>query len=157
MIPNTGPSVSHMDWVVDTCVIAATNNPYDSDYWDSMSLLVSIANGHSIAVDSNGEIYNEYDPHMPFDSFARQWWIKITGFAKIRFLSSTLPASVEKHLLDALAFHDDDIKFVSVAHRTGSRRLVSKDSDYNPRVVECLKDELSITFYDVASARAICW
>ena len=145
-----------MDWVVDTWVIAKTLEPHSPEYMDSMTLLTSIASDHSIALDVEGKIYEEYDPYMPFDSFARQWWIKIAGFGKVTFFPSKLPASVERRLLDSLAFHNDDIKFVGVAHRTVSRRLVSNDSDYKPSVVECLKADLGITYHDVASACAEC-
>ena len=144
------------DWVVDTWVIATTNDPFASAFLNSIDLLISIAKNHSIALDDDGAIYAEYDPYMPARSFARQWWVLITGRAKVKFLSPKLPSSVERHLLDRLGFHNDDIKFVGVAHRTASRRLVSQDSDYNPQVVECLKDDLGITFHDVASACAEC-
>ena len=144
------------DWVVDTCVIEETNKPFEPHYMDAMTLLTSIAKHYWIAVDVGDEIYNEYNPYMPWGSFARQWWIKITGTGKVSFLASTLPKKVKNHLVNDLKFDNDDIKFVGVAHRTVSRKLISKDSDYHPSIVKCLKDDLNITHYDIPTACAEC-
>ena len=101
-------------------------------------------------------IYNEYKPHMPFRSFARQWWIRLGQFGKVSYLPSNIPKSVEKRLIDILEFDSDDIKFVGVAHRASSHRLVSKDSGYTPPIVDCLRQKLGMMFYDIPSACAEC-
>ncbi len=137
--------------------MAETNKPYSDQYMDAMTLLSLIARNHKIAVDAGDEIFEEYEPHMPFGSYAREWWIHLAQFQKISFFSSHVPRAVENRLIGRLKFDSDDLKFVGVASRTSTRQLVSKDSeDYDQDVVDCLKERLGINFYDIPTACSAC-
>jgi hypothetical protein len=147
---------SKEDWVIDTCVVAETNKPSSPYFWDAMRLLMNVAENYSLAVDYENEIYKEYEPHMPFNSFARQWWIMMLSRAKVEFRSSGVPHSVRHHLVKKLKFDSDDLKFVGVAYRTSRKRLVSRDSDYNADIVKCLNDLLGVTYLDIPTACSNC-
>jgi len=143
-------------WVIDTTVIAATNNTSGTHFWDAMTLLMNIEKNQMVAVDHNCAIFKEYEPYMPIGSFARQWWIQLNTKGKVWFYSSRVPNSVRRELIDILKFDCDDLKFVGVANNTSSKRLVSQDSDYNPDVVSCLRGRLNIIFYDIPTACLNC-
>lgn len=139
--------------VLDTCVlIHATDDTNEMLYWDAHNLLVEIWNKHSIAMDSTGEIRNEYDKHLACrkKTYAGIWFYKkmVRLAGKINYLPKTLSHRCKCDLL-ARHFHINDIKFIAVANNNICKKFVTADTGLmTDEIIEYLEG-MSITLLKV--------
>lgn len=79
---------------------------------------------HRIVIDQEGEIFEEYHPHIEADDFLRKWWIAVSSL--VGKLSTRPRAEVTLNInLDP-----DDFKFLEVAVNTPHKILVTSNSDF---------------------------
>lgn len=143
------------EWVLDTWVLKTAISMEHGKQWDSLSLLLEIEKKHKIALDQKGEIEKEYRRYYTTDLLLKKWWkLMITRTGKISHKTGHIPQRTRKRLINDLAFHHDDVKFVDVAYQTDDKFLVSEDSDYTDTIKNYLKDELGISCLQVAEALA---
>lgn len=130
-------------WVLDSCIIASSNDDGCDEYWDCVSLLIKVGNEDGICLDAEGGIEAEYQKHLN-SRLTQTWWDKmIHSQGKVHTCSSRLFRR-HKEALDKMKFHDDDIKFVGTAFNSPDHKLVSHDSNYNVNIINYLTTKCSI-------------
>lgn len=139
------------EFVVDTCVLAISQDPHDERALDALALLHQIKVSHRVAIDHNKRILAEYFRNAPANSHAGQWLKTILSRAdKVSFY----PAQLSRHHrqgLEELSFDRSDIPFVATCADSVDGLLVSEDSDYTEEVRRYLKEELAIDVNDISS------
>ncbi|RMG49111.1 MAG: hypothetical protein D6723_14325 [Acidobacteria bacterium] len=139
------------EWTIDTSVLykAAETNPYAMRFL----LNILIEKKHSVAFDTEGHIQIEYRNclNKTNDTHIRKWYTHVIA-KKAVFFSGQLPKKHKKKLLNQYKFDRSDLPFVAVCQQTGSKLLVSEDSDYTPQVKTYLGDELGIRVLTIEEA-----
>lgn len=143
-----------LQWVLDTWVLATASDPHNSKALDALSLLNEILHKHSVVLDIEGEILNEYKRHLyvSHQTHVKQWWTQMQLKGKYSFVTSKLNQRPKHHLLNKLSFHSDDIKFVGVASNSKDKLLVSEDSHYTPEVRQYVYKSLRVHVMDLSEA-----
>ena len=140
------------EWVVDTQILEIASTGEHPLALDAAALLRAIRECHLVAIDCEGEIVHEYDPHLRPGTLAEQWWAQMNQRAKIRWHSHRL-SQARRRKLSQLGFDASDWKFVGVASRTASRLLVAEESDYwAPAVAHCIQNEMRISLVRITEA-----
>ena len=140
-------------WVVDTWVLAKSNDADCADCIDCMDFLMHVLREGKLCLDFEEEIKAEYDRHIKPRTPIFWWWQKMIGQAgHLCFWSNKLSVKHENRLVNKLKFDNDDIKFVGVASRSTDKIIATGDSDYNQKVCEYLGDNLGITVMNPNSA-----
>lgn len=131
-------------WVVDTWVLKTSITPNNQGMC-AISLLDEIYKRHSIKLDQEGKISNEYKRHIQPGTHVAYWFQQMTSLkGKIHHYSSKLSNKHKEHLLGKLRFDHSDLPFVSVASKGKDKLLVSEDSDYNDPVKDYLRNHLGV-------------
>jgi len=121
------------DYVLDTYVFVHSMSKSDSDYdLDCVGLLWNIKEKNKvICIDIEGEILQEYKKHDFYkDRFTGEIWRIMEGTNRIKRIYGKLSNKNKENLIKR-KFDSDDFKFLAVANRTPSKKLVSGDSDYD--------------------------
>ncbi len=124
---------------------------YDVLHLDAATFLRSIRKEHFIALDPKGEIRREYERNLKGKTAAGKWLADIIGKNRVIFTRKQLPKTDEDQLINDLGFHNDDLKFVEVAHRTKDKLLATEDSDYTEEVKEYLFSNLKVDVLNIES------
>ncbi len=110
----------------------------------------------SLVLDKGRTISNQYDEKMRHGTLGSEWVRVMAKAGKIcivklgRFNRGVRTALKEAH------FDPEDFKYVRTAAETDSRRLVSHDPDYSPKVRKILKRKVvGVVLQSAAEAR--CW
>lgn len=113
-----------------------------------------------VAFDKDNRIESQYTDCLkeiekkpeqyPASAFIKQWFIQVVN--KLALKNSGYLQNEYEIALRELNFHDDDLIFVAVCHCSGSKKLVSSDSDYSPEVKGYLKSKMSIDAMSVEEA-----
>ena len=132
-----------MDWVIDTDVLVRADR-YDEnhDHWVRVSGLLSAIDrlSHTLVVDNEDKIKNEYDRNLNNSGWVRRYIQRFTFRGQVRYVSGSLYNRIYNRLR-ALRFDADDDVFIAVATRTTTHRLVAEESDYSTSVVDYLASE----------------
>ncbi len=145
--------MANIEWVIDTCILVCANTGSDHRCLDALALLREVLSRHSLALDVEDGIRNEYYPYITRGSVVEQWWIQMNSRGKFVYHSSKLTVR-QQGKLRRLKFDADDWKFVGTALKAAGRTLVSHESDYDePGVPEYLAS-LKIRLFKVDAALA---
>lgn len=140
-----------LQWVIDTWVLRISTTP-NTQGMCAISFLNEILRYHSIKLDFERKIDNEYKRHIQPGTHAAFWWEQIVRLSgKIHRYSSKLSSRHRRRLL-SLAFDLSDLPFVSVASKGKDKLLVSEDSDYNKPVKEYLENHLKVRVLNLEEA-----
>lgn len=139
-------------WVIDTCVLKISIAP-STKGMQAISFLNEILRHHSIKLDQERRIEQEYKKHIQRGTHVACWWEQIVRLAgKIHRYSSNFPSKHKEHLLRKLNFDLSDLPFVSVASKGKDKLLVSEDSDYNKSVQAYLRNHLKVQVLSLEEA-----
>lgn len=102
-----------------------TNPEQRMQIWSCLQLLSTIyTNCHSVVVDENGEIFDEYKRFMRREDSLAKWFISMSNEPR-KFISRP-----RAHFELDIAFDPDDLKFLEVAINSPHRIIVTCDSDF---------------------------
>ena len=141
------------DWTIDTGIL------YKAAAADieAMSFLLRVLQrAHDVAFDHEGHIQREYRGCVDStgDRLLRKWFKACVD--KLAVLHAGRLGRRHTDALEKLKFDRDDWPFVGVCSRTGSKNLVSEDSDYTREVSEYLSAQMGICVQGIAASLAIC-
>ena len=142
------------EWVVDPRVLKRADD-LSGDVELTLTVqafLFELLQRHSIALDAEEHIWGEYQRNFPPQSYIRRWWTAMVRKGKVVTRCGKLDYRPEKHLLEKLRFHDDDLPFVAVASKGKDRLLVAQESDYTEGVVQYLSYELHVKVVGITEA-----
>lgn len=118
------------DYVLDTCVLVYSMS--ECSKFDCVELLCKIKRKNKmICVDFEEEILKEYRGKRLYeDSFTCKFLDTMERTKRIIRIFGRLEKKDENYL-KFNKFDSNDLKFLAVANRTPSKKLVSDDSDYD--------------------------
>lgn len=132
-----------MEYVVDTQVVL------DSvDCLNCFETLQSISKNHTLVLDTENLILNEYYHKLRKDSFTQKVLKRIFLEQRVQYYSSTVTPKIREALERLSGFHNDDHKFVAVTARSIDKALIAEESDYSETVCSSLKADLCIDVID---------
>lgn len=135
-------------YTIDTCVLAWASDPQSPGFFEAVGFLSQVHKGHGVAVDSQQAIVREYRPYICPESpktkgYAAVWWAKMRN--RVHYVSGDVCNRLQSKLINKLAFHSNDLKFVGVASHTSDKLLViGEDRGYTPSVKACLCQDIGI-------------
>lgn len=142
-----------IDPVVDTWVLEKCDSEEAELSLAAVSLLHSIFRSHSLALDTEGKIKEEYMNHIRPNTNAAKWWSLMVGrVGKFQYYSNHLAQANKSHLLNNLHFDSSDIKFVGVVSKTQCHYLVAEESDYSAKVKAYLGTQIGVKVITVNEA-----
>lgn len=143
--------------VIDTCILGIVANQ-EEDAMTAAGLLEEILRNHSIAVDRQGTIINEYQNQIVRLDMLKNWWVSMSKIhGKIRYKWNRLD-NRQLDALNELGFDPDDVPFVEVAACTSDKVIVTEDSDYYAnecRVREYLRAHIGVDVLRMEEARRV--
>jgi len=91
----------------------------------ALQLLSTIyTNCHSVVVDEDGEIFDEYERFIRREDSLAKWFISMSNEPR-KFISRP-----RAHLELGINFDPDDLKFLEVAINSPHRIIITGDSDF---------------------------
>jgi predicted nucleic acid-binding protein len=116
--------------VIDTSVLLTCNNAHAQLFLEAISLLGKVRDSHSVVVDFDGHIEEEYRKKAVVNgTFAQRWWDDMCYMSrKVNYVAGGLTAAQRK-IADSHACDRDDYPFLGVACRSGAP-IVHEDGDY---------------------------
>ncbi len=141
------------DWVIDTCVVAACDDPESPCCHKAIALLVKVLDTGRLCVDDKREVIKEYMKHVKPSGHAIVLVRKFLGQAgKMQQHSGRLTIEARGRL-DKIGFPDStDRVFVAVASRSGDKLLVTEDGHhFSPQVCAYLAENLGVNVFNTAS------
>ncbi len=145
-------------WTIDTCVLYRAA---DADVNAAYFLLAILQKGHAVTLDDEGFIEQQYRRCLRRVKRERRsefrlvdkWFVQAVGKLAQKF-SGKLPRR-HQIKLEKLRFHRKDWPFVGVCAKTGSKSLVSEDSDYTEKVREYLEEQMEVHVLSVKDSLKI--
>jgi len=121
----------------------------------SLNLLKAIEarSGWALAMDTKGRIRHQYEEKIKH-GFGKDWLRRLATTNRILFIKCQNVDKGTRTALKEAHFDTEDFKYVDTAASTSSKKLVSHDPDYSPKVRKALK-RISVSVLSAAEGLQI--